>query len=174
MHRDVERGYDRFARRQPLQPEAVDVNRLVAGMSELIRGSIGSDIRMETVLASGLWQVHADPNQLENVLLNIAVNARDAMTEGGRLTIETLNVHLDERYASANLGVKPGQYVLIATTDTGYGMEAHVLAKAFDPFFTTADVGKGTGVGLSQVYGFVKQSGGNVKIYSEKGHGTTV
>jgi PAS domain S-box-containing protein len=163
-----------FSRQQPLRPEPVAVNALVAGMSELIRGSIGGDVRLETVLASGLWRAHADPNQLENAILNLAVNARDAMPEGGRLTIETQNAHIDERYAAANLGVPAGQYVLIAVTDTGAGMPAEVIAKAFDPFFTTKPVGKGTGLGLSQVYGFVKQSGGHVKIYSEPGEGTTV
>jgi len=163
-----------FSRQQPLRPEPVDVNKLVTGMSELIRGSLGSDIRLETVLAGGGWRTHADPNQLENVLLNLAVNARDAMPEGGRLTIETQNAHLDERYAAAHLGVPAGQYVLVAVSDTGSGMPEEVMAKAFDPFFTTKEVGKGTGLGLSQVYGFVKQSGGHVKIYSEPGQGTTV
>jgi PAS domain S-box-containing protein len=163
-----------FSRQQPLRPEAIDVNKLVTGMSDLIRGSLGSDIRFETVLAGGGWRTHADPNQLENVLLNLAVNARDAMPEGGRLTIETQNAHLDARYAAAHLGVAAGQYVLIAVTDTGSGMPEEVIAKAFDPFFTTKEVGRGTGLGLSQVYGFVKQSGGHVKIYSEPGEGTTV
>ncbi len=163
-----------FSRQQPLKPEPVDTNKLVAGMSELIRGSLGSDIRLETVLASGLWRTHADPNQLENVLLNLAVNARDAMPEGGRLTIETQNAHLDARYVAAHLGVPAGQYVMIAVTDTGSGMPPEVIAKAFDPFFTTKQVGKGTGLGLSQVYGFVKQTGGHVKIYSEAGQGTTI
>lgn len=163
-----------FSRQQPLKPEPIEANKLVAGMSELIRGSLGSDIRLETVLASGLWRTHADPNQLENVLLNLAVNARDAMPNGGRLTIETQNAHLDARYVAAHLGVSAGQYVMIAVTDTGTGMPPEVIAKAFDPFFTTKAVGKGTGLGLSQVYGFVKQSGGHVKIYSEPGHGTTI
>ena len=163
-----------FSRQQPLKPEPIDPNKLVASMSELIRRSIGSDIRLETVLASGLWRTQADPHQLENVLLNLAVNARDAMPEGGRLTIETQNAHLDARYAAAHLGVHAGQYVMIAVTDTGSGMPEDVIAKAFDPFFTTKPVGKGTGLGLSQVYGFVKQSGGHVKIYSEPGEGTTV
>ena len=163
-----------FSRQQPLRPEPINVNKLVAGMSELIRGSLGSDVRLETILAAGAWRVNADPNQLENVLLNLSVNARDAMPEGGRLTIETQNAHIDDRYAAAHPGVPAGQYVLIAVTDTGAGMPHEVVAKAFDPFFTTKAVGKGTGLGLSQVYGFVKQSGGHVKIYSETGHGTTV
>ncbi|MDB5876184.1 MAG: Histidine kinase, partial [Ramlibacter sp.] len=163
-----------FSRQQPLRPEPLDINKLVAGMSDLLRRSLGADIQLETVLAGGLWRTHADPNQLENVILNLAVNARDAMPGGGRLTIESQNAHLDERYCSAHLGVTSGQYVLVAVTDTGSGMPQDVIAKAFDPFFTTKEVGKGTGLGLSQVYGFVKQSAGHVKIYSEVGQGTTV
>ncbi|WP_010188058.1 PAS domain-containing hybrid sensor histidine kinase/response regulator [Sphingomonas sp. PAMC 26605] len=163
-----------FSRQQRLQPERVDPNKLVAGMSDLLRHSLGADVRLETVLTEGQWRMHVDPNQLENVILNLAVNARDAMPEGGRLTIETQNAHLDERYAAAHLGVPVGQYVLIAVSDTGSGMPPEVIAKAFDPFFTTKEVGKGTGLGLSQVYGFVKQSGGHVKIYSEAGQGTAV
>ncbi len=163
-----------FSRQQPLQPERIDPNKLVSGMSDLLRHSLGADVRLETVLAGGQWRTHVDPNQLENVILNLAVNARDAMPDGGRLTIETHNAHLDERYAATHLGVPAGQYVLIAVSDTGTGMPPEILAKAFDPFFTTKDVGKGTGLGLSQVYGFVKQSGGHVKIYSETGQGTTV
>ncbi len=163
-----------FSRQQPLRPEAVDANKLVAGMSDLLRHSLGGDVRMETVLAGGLWRTHADPNQLENVVLNLAVNGRDAMAAGGRLTIETANCHLDERYAAEHPGIAPGQYVLIAVSDTGTGMPGDVLVKAFDPFFTTKEVGRGTGLGLSQVYGFVRQSGGHVKIYSEVGQGTTV
>ena len=129
---------------------------------------------METILGGGLWLTHADPAQLENSILNLCVNARDAMPEGGRLTVETANCHLDDRYSRLHPGVPAGQYVLVAVTDTGTGMTPEVIAKAFDPFFTTKDVGKGTGLGLSQVFGFVKQSGGHVKIYSEPGHGTTV
>ncbi len=163
-----------FSRQQPLKPEAIDLNKLVAGMSDLLRHSLGSAIRFETALAGGLWRTNVDPNQLENVILNLAVNARDAMSDGGRLTIETQNAHLDTRYSAAHTGVPEGQYVMVAITDTGMGMAPEVIAKAFDPFFTTKDVGKGTGLGLSQVYGFIKQSGGHVKIYSEPGHGTTV
>jgi PAS domain S-box-containing protein len=163
-----------FSRQQPLEPETIDANKLVAGMSDLLRHSIGADIRLETVLSGGLWRTHADPNQLENVILNLAVNARDAMPQGGKLTIETANTHLDERYVASHPGVASGQYVLIAMSDTGTGMPAGVIEKAFDPFFTTKPVGKGTGLGLSQVYGFVKQSGGHVKIYSEVGQGTTI
>ena len=163
-----------FSRQQPLRPEVLDANRLVATMSDLLRHSLGAELRLETVLSGGLWRIHADPNQLENAILNLAVNARDAMGAGGRLTIETQNAHLDERYVQAHPGVPSGQYVLLAVTDSGGGMPAEVIAKAFDPFFTTKEVGKGTGLGLSQVYGFVKQSGGHVKIYSEPGQGTTV
>ena len=163
-----------FSRQQPLQPEAFDANKMVSGMSDLLRHSLGADVQLETVLAGGLWRTHADPNQLENIILNLAVNARDAMPDGGHLTIETQNAHLDERYAATNLGVSAGHYVMIAVTDTGTGMPAEVVEKAFDPFFTTKPVGKGTGLGLSQVYGFIKQSGGHVKIYTEQGHGTTI
>ena len=163
-----------FSRQQPLQPEPVNLNKLVAGMSDLLRRSLGGDVRLETVLAGGLWRAHVDPNQLENVILNLAVNGRDAMPEGGCLTIETQNAHLDMYYATAELGLQAGQYVQVAVTDNGSGMPAEIIAKAFDPFFTTKEVGKGTGLGLSQVYGFVKQSGGHVKIYSEAGQGTTV
>ncbi|HEV2545788.1 MAG TPA: PAS domain S-box protein [Stellaceae bacterium] len=163
-----------FARRQPLEPRAVDINKLVAGMSELLRRSLGETIVIETVLAAGLWRTLADPNQLENALLNLAVNARDAMAAGGKLTIETANAFLDEAYAAQHQDVAPGQYVMIALSDTGCGMSAETIEKAFEPFFTTKEVGQGTGLGLPQVYGFVKQSGGHVKIYSELGHGTTV
>ncbi len=163
-----------FSRQQPLKPEPVDANRLVAGMSELLVHALGADVRLETVLAAGLWRTHADPNQLENAILNLAVNARDAMPGGGRLTVETANCHFDHRYAAENLGMPVGQYVMVAVTDTGTGMPPDVIAKAFDPFFTTKEVGRGTGLGLSQVYGFVKQSAGHVKIYSEVGQGTTI
>ena len=163
-----------FARQQPLAPESVDTNRLVNGMSELLHRTLGEQVRIETVLTSGLWRVHADPNQLENAILNLAVNARDAMPEGGKLTIETLNAQLDDHYTAGHAGVTAGQYVMIAVTDTGTGMSREVIAKAFDPFFTTKKSGVGTGLGLSQVYGFVKQSGGHVKIYSEAGDGTTI
>lgn len=163
-----------FSRQQPLKPEVTDPNRLVAGMSDLFRHSLGADVQLETVLSGGVWRIHVDQNQLESVLLNLAVNARDAMEGGGRLTIETQNAHLDKRYVARELGITPGQYVMIGVTDTGSGMAPDVLAKAFDPFFTTKQVGKGTGLGLSQVYGFIKQSGGHTKIYSEIGHGTSV
>ena len=163
-----------FSRQQPLRPEPVEVNRLVTGMSDLLRHSLGSAVQLETVLAGGLWSVNADPNQLENVILNLAINGRDAMPDGGKMTVETQNAHLDSRYAAEEIGIEPGQYVLIAVTDSGCGMPQAVIDKAFDPFFTTKEVGKGTGLGLSQVYGFVKQSGGHVRIYSEVGQGTTI
>lgn len=163
-----------FARQQPLSPQVLDCNRLVAGMSDLLRRTLGENVQVETVLAGGLWKVHADSSQLENALINLAVNARDAMPEGGKLTIETVNAHLDEAYAETNPGAEPGQYVLIAVTDTGTGMSSEVMARAFDPFFTTKPVSKGTGLGLSQVFGFIKQSSGHIKIYSELGEGTTI
>jgi signal transduction histidine kinase len=163
-----------FSRRQPLAPKPIDLNKLVAGMSDLLGRTLGETIRIETVLGAGLWRTLADENQLENALLNLAVNARDAMAGGGKLTIETANAHLDEAYVRAEDDVKSGQYVLLAVTDTGSGMPADVLGKAFEPFFTTKGVGHGTGLGLSQVYGFIKQSGGHVKIYSEPNEGTTV
>jgi signal transduction histidine kinase/CheY-like chemotaxis protein len=163
-----------FSRQQPLAPGALEVNRLVAGMSELLRRTIGEAVRFEAVLAGGLWPAFVDANQLENALVNLCVNARDAMPQGGRMTIETANAHLDEQYAGAHADVAPGQYVMLSVTDTGCGMAQDVIERAFDPFYTTKSVGKGTGLGLSQVYGFVKQSGGHVKIYSESGVGTTV
>jgi signal transduction histidine kinase/CheY-like chemotaxis protein len=163
-----------FSRQQPLDPKVLDMSRLVAGMSDLLRRTLGEQVAIETVLAGGLWRVHVDPNQLEVTILNLAVNARDAMPEGGRLTIETANTFLDENYAASQAEVLSGQYVVICVTDTGRGMPRDVIERAFEPFFTTKDVGHGTGLGLSQVYGFVKQSGGHVKIYSEVGQGTSV
>jgi signal transduction histidine kinase len=163
-----------FARRQPLAPEPIDPNYLITGMTDLLQRILDGDAGIETVLAAGLWRVCADASQLENVILNLAVNARDAMLEGGKLTIETGNVFLDEAYAAVHPQVTPGQYVMIAVSDTGTGMTPEILAKAFEPFFTTKAVGQGTGLGLSQVYGFIKQSSGHVQIYSEPGEGTTV
>jgi PAS domain S-box-containing protein len=163
-----------FARRQPLEPRPLDANRLVAGAVEMLRRSLSESVAMETVLAAGLWWTQADPNQLENALLNLALNARDAMPGGGKLTIETANAFLDETYAAAHSEVTPGQYVLIAVSDSGTGMQKEVAARAFEPFFTTKDEGHGTGLGLSQVYGFIKQSRGHIKLYSEPGGGTTV
>ena len=163
-----------FARRQTLDPKPLDPNKLVAGMSELLRRTLGESVAMETVLAGGLWRTAADANQLENALLNLAVNARDAMPQGGRLTIETANTHLDDAYAAAHDDVCAGQYVMIAVSDTGAGMDPDTLGRVFEPFFTTKDIGHGTGLGLSQVYGFIKQSNGHVKLYSELGQGTAV
>lgn len=163
-----------FSRQQPLAPVPLDPNKLVSGMSELLHRTLGEHISVETVLAGGLWTTFVDPGQLENALLNLAVNARDAMPDGGRLTIETANGHLDEAYAASRSEVQPGQYVVICVTDTGIGMTPNVVEQAFEPFFTTKDVGKGTGLGLSQVFGFVKQSGGHVAIYSEPGEGSTI
>ncbi len=168
-----------FSRRQPLQPRATDINKLITGMTELLDRALGETVDLQVVAGAGLWRVEVDPNQLENAVLNLAVNARDAMADvkkpgGGKLTIETTNAHIDEAYAAAQREVAPGQYVLISVTDTGEGMPPDIVAKAFDPFFSTKDVGKGTGLGLSQVYGYVKQSGGHVKIYSEPGEGTTI
>jgi CheY-like chemotaxis protein len=163
-----------FSRRQPLAPRAVDPNRLVADVSELLRRTVGEAVALETVLGGGVWPCLADANQLEAAIVNLAVNARDAMPEGGRLTIETANAFLDEAYERAHPYVTPGQYVMIAVSDTGSGMTPEVAARAFEPFFTTKELGQGTGLGLSQVYGFIKQSGGHVKVYSEPGAGTTV
>jgi len=163
-----------FSRRQPLAPKVLDANKLVSGMSEMLHRTLGETYSIETVLASGLWKIEADPNQLESALLNLAVNGRDAMPNGGKLTIETSNTHLDRRYCEFNTGASPGQYVVICVTDTGQGMDRETAEKAFEPFFTTKGVGKGTGLGLSMVYGFVKQSGGHIKIYSEVGQGTTI
>ncbi|MFT3809731.1 MAG: CHASE3 domain-containing protein [Micropepsaceae bacterium] len=163
-----------FSRQQPLAPGPIEANKLVGGMSELLRRTIGEDILLETVLAGGLWRCYADGPQLENAVLNLCVNARDAMPEGGKLTIETANTWLDDAYAAAHGDVTAGQYVAICVTDTGAGMSKETLERAFDPFYTTKGIGKGTGLGLSQVFGFVKQSGGHVKIYSEVGQGTSV
>ena len=163
-----------FSRQQPLDPRVLDVNKLVGGMSELLRRTIGEHLRVETVLAGGLWRTFADPTQLENAIVNLCVNARDAMPGGGKLTIETTNAHLDDTYAAQHDEVAPGQYVMISVTDTGTGMPPEVIERAFDPFYTTKGVGRGTGLGLSQVHGFVKQSRGHVKIYSEPGVGTTI
>ncbi|MBV8775925.1 MAG: response regulator, partial [Alphaproteobacteria bacterium] len=163
-----------FSRRQPLAPRAVDVNRLIAGMSELLHRTLGEPVEVETILAARLWQTLADPNQLESALLNLAVNARDAMPNGGKLTIETANTFLDELYTAGEEDIRPGQFIVIAVSDTGVGMNPETARKAFDPFFTTKDVGQGTGLGLSQVYGFIKQSGGHARIYSELGQGTTI
>jgi PAS domain S-box-containing protein len=163
-----------FSRRQPLAPKVIDVDKLVLSMSDLLQRSLGELIKLQITIAPGLWRVEADPNQLESAILNLAVNARDAMPQGGELVIETANARLDENYASTHAEVPPGQYVMIAVTDSGSGMPKDVVDRAFEPFFTTKEIGKGTGLGLSMIYGFIKQSGGHVKIYSEEGQGTTV
>ena len=163
-----------FARRQPLEPKVVNIGRFVTGMDDMLRRSLGESIEIETIVSGGLWNTLVDPSQVENALLNLAINARDAMDGAGKLTIEAGNASLDEAYVRQHDDVAAGQYVMLAVTDTGSGMPPDVLAKVFDPFFTTKAEGKGTGLGLSMVYGFVRQSGGHVKIYSELGHGTTV
>ena len=162
-----------FSRQSPLSPEPVEGNRLVTDLTDLLTRTLGERIAVETVLSAGLWRAEADRGQLENAIVNLAVNARDAMEGGGKLTIETANAHVGDEYAR-EADMAAGQYVLIAVTDTGMGMEPDVLAKAFDPFFTTKPVGRGTGLGLSQVFGFVRQSRGHVRLYSEPGVGTTV
>ena len=163
-----------FARRQPLEPRSVDMGRVIRDMSDMLRRTLGETIQVETVIAGGLWNTLVDPNQVENTLLNLAINARDAMPDGGKLTLEVSNAHLDDAYALAHAEVTPGQYVMLAVTDTGTGMTPEVLGRVFEPFFTTKPEGKGTGLGLAQAYGFTKQSGGHIKIYSEVGHGTTI
>jgi len=162
-----------FARKQLLEPRPLDANKLVSGMSDLLRRTLGETIQTEVVLSGGLWRIHADAHQLETSILNLVVNARDAMPpQGGKLTLETANAQLDQKYADAHADARPGDYVLISVTDNGTGMPPEVVARAFDPFFTTKEPGKGTGLGLSQVYGFVTQSGGHIKIVSDMGQGT--
>jgi nitrogen-specific signal transduction histidine kinase/CheY-like chemotaxis protein len=163
-----------FSRRQPLEPRVVDVGRLLTRLADLLRRTLGEAIEIESVTAGGLWFAFCDPSQLESALVNLAVNARDAMRERGKLTLEASNAWLDDDYVKSHIDVKPGQYVMLAVTDTGSGMAPDIVDRAFEPFFTTKPEGKGTGLGLSQVFGFVKQSEGHVKIYSEPGQGTTV
>ncbi|THC40636.1 PAS domain S-box protein [Massilia sp. Mn16-1_5] len=163
-----------FARKQPLEPKVVKVSRLIMGMEDMLRRSLGEEIEMETVVSGGLWSTAVDVAQLENAILNLAINARDAMDGRGRLTIEVNNALLDTAYCASHPDVAPGQYVAIAVSDTGSGMSPEVLRQAFEPFFSTKAEGKGTGLGLSMVYGLVKQSGGHIKIYSELGEGTTI
>jgi signal transduction histidine kinase/ActR/RegA family two-component response regulator len=163
-----------FSRIQPLNPTPLDVNDLVAGMSAILHRTLGARVDLATVLGDDLWPVKVDPNELESAIVNLAVNARDAMPEGGRLTIETGDAELDAAYCADNPDARPGDYVAICVSDTGHGMSQETLSKAFDPFFTTKPIGKGTGLGLSQVHGFVRQSGGHIKIYSELGHGASV
>jgi signal transduction histidine kinase/CheY-like chemotaxis protein len=163
-----------FARKQPLQPVEVDVNSLILEAGKLLHPTLGEQIEISPKLAHDAWSAMVDPSQLTTAVLNLALNARDAMPRGGKLTLETGNIHLDEDYSRINTDVAPGDYVMVAVSDTGTGIPADLLEKVFDPFFTTKEVGKGTGLGLSMVFGFVKQSGGHIKIYSEEGHGTTV
>ena len=162
-----------FSRLQPLNPAPSDISRSIKDMSDLLRRTLGEDITVETVSAAGLWRAHIDLSQLETALLNLAINARDAMPGGGKLTIETANTYLDRAYAGGEDDVTPGQYVMVAVTDTGAGIPPDVLAQVFEPFFTTKPAGLGTGLGLSQVHGFIKQSGGHIRLYSEVGVGTT-
>jgi signal transduction histidine kinase len=163
-----------FARKQALDPRPTDVNQLVAGLDPMLRRTLGEHIEIESVRGAGLWPAMVDPGQLENALLNLCLNARDAMAEGGRLTIETANASLDRAYADRFPDVTPGQYVMIAVSDTGHGIAPEHLDKVFEPFFTTKEKGKGTGLGLAMVYGFIKQSAGHLNIYSEPGQGTTL
>ncbi len=163
-----------FSRRQPLNPRVLDVNKLIVSISDLLARTLGENIQLQTIGAAGLWKAEADASELELTLLNLALNARDAMPDGGKLTIETSNAYLDEEYCKQQENVSPGQYILIAVSDSGAGMSSETIDRAFEPFFTTKEAGKGTGLGLSQVYGFMKQSGGHIKIYSEPGEGTTI
>jgi PAS domain S-box-containing protein len=163
-----------YSRKQPLQPKVIDLNQLVAGMTTMLHRTLGEAIEIETMQGEGLWKTLADPHQVETCLLNLALNARDAMPQGGKLTIETANICLDAVYTANETNVIPGDYVMLAVSDTGTGMSPTALERAFEPFYTTKDVGKGSGLGLSMVYGFAKQSNGHVKIYSEPGQGTSV
>jgi len=163
-----------FSRRQPLNPKPLDVNKFVTGSVEFLQRTLGETIEIEAVGSAGIWTIEVDPNHLESALINLALNARDAMPAGGKLTIEAENNFADEEYVRANPEVMSGQYVVISVTDTGTGMPPDTLSRVFEPFFTTKEAGQGTGLGLSQVYGFVKQSGGHIKIYSEVGQGTTI
>ncbi len=162
-----------FARKQPLAPKPVDLNQMLAGMDAMLRSSLGAQVEIELIRAAGLWPAVVDPGQLENALLNLALNARDAMPGGGKLTLETANVRLDDDYASQHAEVTAGQYVMLAVSDTGQGIPRENLSRVFEPFFSTKEAGKGTGLGLAMVYGFVKQSGGHISLYSEPGQGTT-
>lgn len=163
-----------FARMQHLEPASIDLGERIPNVIGLLQRALGENVQLQVRMAEGLWPAVIDPTQVDDALLNLAINARDAMPDGGTLSIETQNVHLDEDYAAHHVEVTPGDYVMLAVSDTGTGMEPEVVARAFDPFFTTKEEGKGTGLGLSQVFGWVKQSGGHIKIYSEVGHGTTI
>jgi CheY-like chemotaxis protein len=163
-----------FARKQPLQPREVDVNSLVREATNLLRPTLGEHIEVNMVLAGDTSQALIDPSQLTNAILNLALNGRDAMPDGGKLTIEARDVELDDSYVRTNSDAVAGSYVMVAVTDSGHGIPVGILEHVFEPFFTTKDVDKGSGLGLSMVYGFVKQSNGHIKLYSEEGHGTTV
>jgi signal transduction histidine kinase/CheY-like chemotaxis protein len=163
-----------FSRQQALEPVPLDLNKLIGGISVLLERTVGAQAAVETVLAGGLWLTFADANQMENALINLAVNAKDAMPKGGKITIETANGYLDEAYAGHFTEVQPGQYVVLSVTDTGTGIDPDILERVFEPFFTTKQPGTGTGLGLAMIHGFVKQSGGHIRIYSEVGEGTTV
>jgi CheY-like chemotaxis protein len=163
-----------FSRRQALDPKPINLNTYLTSSAEFLQRSLGETVQVEAAGAAGLWMIEADPNHLESALVNLAINARDAMPRGGKITIEAANVFADEEYTRINPEIQPGQYVVICVSDNGEGMPPEVASRAFEPFYTTKEAGHGTGLGLSQVYGFVKQSGGHVKIYSEIGEGTTV
>jgi CheY-like chemotaxis protein/two-component sensor histidine kinase len=163
-----------FARKQPLRPRDIDVNSTVLDIAKLLRPTLGEQIEINSILEEETLVAHIDSAQLANSLVNLAINARDAMPDGGKLLLETHKAHLDAAYAAANAEVTPGPYIMVAVSDTGSGMPAEIRDRAFEPFFTTKEAGKGSGLGLSMVYGFAKQSGGHVKIYSEQGRGTTI
>jgi signal transduction histidine kinase len=171
---EVTRHLLAFSRQQPLQPREADLNELVEDTVKLLRPTLGEQVEIQLALEDDAWSALVDPSHLTTALLNLAFNARDAMKEGGKLTLETGNVYLDEAYAAANVDVRPGEYVMVAVSDTGSGIPEAIRDKVFEPFFTTKETGKGTGLGLSMVYGFVKQSNGHIKIYSEEGHGTSI
>ena len=163
-----------FGRRHPLAPKVINLGRLIRGIDDLLRRALGEEVEIETIISGGLWNTYVDAVQVENALLNLAINARDAMNGHGKLTIEAGNASLNNDYAAQHSEVEAGQYVMLAVSDTGCGIPSDILDQVFEPFFTTKPEGKGTGLGLSMVYGFVKQSGGHIKIYSEVGQGTTI
>jgi CheY-like chemotaxis protein len=163
-----------FGRRQPLEPKVFNIARFLPAMDDMLRRALGEEVELETIVSGGLWNTLIDPGQLENAILNLAINARDAMGGRGRLTLEASNASLDDEYARTHDDVKAGQYVMVAVTDTGCGMSREVMERVFEPFYSTKPEGKGTGLGLSMVYGLIKQSGGHIKIYSELGEGTTI